>query len=230
MKTVLEAVNLSFGYERDRCCLRGISLQLHEGECLGIVGGNGAGKSTLIWCLLGLLRASGTVRLLGRAPDRQSLEEVGVVFQNPEDQLFMPSLVQDITLPLLNRGMPQEQAKELAMQALALINLQELAGRQALHLSLGERKRASIAAALAGAPHLLILDEPTAELDGRAVRQLTEILQRLPVARLVTSHNLDFLRSLAARVAVLNRGTIVAEGSTHDILSNRPLLLEAGLI
>jgi cobalt/nickel transport system ATP-binding protein len=180
--------------------------------------------------LLGLLKAKGVVRLLGEKLGRRSLARVGVVFQNPEDQLFMPTLLQDVTLPLMNRGVPAETAAARARTALRSLGLDHLASRPATRLSLGERKRASIAAALAGAPEILLLDEPTAELDGRSVRQLARVLAELPIARVITSHHLDFLRPLASRLLVLSQGTIVTDGPTGQILSNTDLLESAGLI
>ena len=222
MKPVLEVENLSFGFERERPVLRGVSFSVVEGECVGIVGANGAGKSTLLWCLLGLLKASGKVRLLSK--------RVGVVFQNPEDQLFMPSLLEDVALALVNRGVPAADARQTAVAALERVGLGHAATRPAAQLSLGERKRASIAAALAVSPELLLLDEPTAELDGRAVRQLAGVLGGLPVARLITSHHLEFLLGLASRILVLSEGRIVAEGPTPEILGDAALLEGAGLV
>jgi cobalt/nickel transport system ATP-binding protein len=230
MKTVLEVRELTFGYDSEQPCLCDISFSVGEGECVGIVGANGAGKSTLIWCLLGLLKAGGVVNVSGEKLSKRSLGRLGVVFQNPEDQLFMPSLMQDVTLPLLNRGATVEVAAEKAQAALRSMGLEKLGHRPATQLSLGERKRASIAAALAGSPDILFLDEPTAELDGRSVRQLTRVLTDLPVARVIASHHLGFLQSLATRLLVLAQGRIIAEGSAQQILSDEGLLELAGLI
>ena len=230
MKTVLEVQGLTFGYEAGQSCLNDVSFSVSERECVGIVGANGAGKSTLLWCLLGLLKAKGAVRLLGEKPSRRSLARVGVVFQNPEDQLFMPTLMQDVTLPLVNRGAAAEAAAARAQAALHALGLDHLAGRPATRLSLGEQKRASIAAALAGAAEILLLDEPTAELDGRSVRQLTRVLAELPIARVIASHHLNFLGRLASRLLVLAGGRIIAEGPTQQILSDTGLLESAGLI
>jgi cobalt/nickel transport system ATP-binding protein len=230
MKTVLEVRGLTFGYDSGQACLSDINFSVGEGECVGIVGANGAGKSTLIWCLLGLLKTQGVVNVLGENMSKRNLGRIGVVFQNPEDQLFMPTLMQDVTLPLMNRGATAEAAAEKAQVALRSMGLEKLGHRPATQLSLGERKRASIAAALAGSPEILFLDEPTAELDGRSVRQLTRVLTDLPIARVITSHHLDFLRSLASRLLVLWQGKIIADGSTQKILSNAGLLESAGLI
>jgi cobalt/nickel transport system ATP-binding protein len=230
MTPALEVANLTFAFEPERLILRGINFSIFENECVGIVGANGAGKSTLLWCLLGLLPAEGSVRFFGERISKRTLRRIGVVFQNPEDQLFMPNLMDDLTLPLLNRGASADVALARARAALASMGLLDSAHRPATHLSLGERKRASIAAALAGSPELLLLDEPTAELDGYSVRQLSRILEKLTVARVITSHHLAFLQGLATRTLVLAEGRIIAEGPTSQILADEALLEQARLI
>jgi len=230
MKPVLEVERLSFGYDRQRPVLSDISFSLVENESVGIVGGNGAGKSTLIWCVLGLLKAHGKIRLFGNERSTDMRPRVGVVFQNSEDMLFMPTLLDDLILPLVNQGWSKRQAIERALQVLDQLGIRSLAHRPASQFSLGERKRASIAAALVGSPELLVLDEPTAELDGRATRQLTSLLRSLPITRLITSHHLGFLRETSSRVLVLSAGTFITEGSSSEILSNQELRQRAGLI
>jgi cobalt/nickel transport system ATP-binding protein len=230
MKPILEVEGLTFAFDSGRPVLQGISFSVFEGECVGIVGANGAGKSTLLWCLLGLLEAQGSVRFFGEKLRKSTLARLGVVFQNPEDQLFMPRLIDDVSLPLLNRGMDERVSLEKALRALDQVSLSDAQGRPASHLSLGERKRAAIAAALAGSPDLLLLDEPTAELDGRAVRQLSHLLRDLGMARVIASHDLGFLRGLVHRVLILAGGSVVASGQTEEILSDEGLLERAGLI
>ena len=230
MKPVLEAEDLRFSFDSSRDVLRGVTFSVGERECLGLVGANGSGKSTLLWCLLGLYKAEGSVRLFGEPLARKNVHRVGFVFQNPEDQLFMPKLIEDLALPLINRGMPAEEASRRAQEALTVARLGEAGERPASQLSLGERKRAVIAAALVTSPELLIMDEPTAELDGRSVRRLAALLKDLPMARLVASHHLEFLRGLCSRVVVLAGGAIIAGGPAESILDNRALLEQAGLV
>ena len=158
MRPALEVEDLTFGFHPGQPVLRGVSFCVWEGECLGIIGANGAGKSTLLWCLLGLLREQGGVRIFGEKARKNHWGRIGFVFQNPEDQLFMPKLIEDITLPLVNRGVPAGVARERALAALETMGLREAALRPAGELSLGQRKRAAIAAALAPSPDLLILD------------------------------------------------------------------------
>jgi len=229
MSLVLEVEDLAFGFTGQGEVLHGISFRLGEGESLGVLGANGSGKSTLLWCILGLLKSRGRVRMFGEPRRRRSLARVGVVFQNPEDQLFMPRLVEDVALPLVNRGVSRNEASARAMRALEEAGLAHAAQRPASQLSLGERKRAAIAAALATSPELLILDEPTAELDGRSSRRLREELTRLRVARLIATHDLSLVRAVCGRVLILNNGRILAQGPAEEILGDSALLEGAGL-
>lgn len=226
MKPALEVQDLSFSYDSEEVLLQNIAFQVMEGECLGIVGGNGAGKSTLLWCLLGLLKAGGTIRLFGERLAKKSLMRVGMVFQNPEDQLFMPAILDDAALPLVNSGRPIIEARRVAQEKLDQLGLGRLALRPATKLSIGERKRASIAAVLSTSPDLILLDEPTAELDGRASNQLIDILAQLPIARIVTSHDINFVKTIASRVLVLCGGKAIADGPASEVLYD-PVLLQA---
>jgi cobalt/nickel transport system ATP-binding protein len=229
MTPALTVTDLRFAYDAG-AVLDGISFSIAAGESVGLAGANGSGKSTLLWCLAGLLRASGEVRIFGEPPDKTLLTKIGMVFQNPEDQLFMPTLVQDLALPLLNSGMDRETAHEKAAAFLREFGLENVSGRPAAQLSLGQRKRAAVAFALIRRPELLFLDEPAAELDGRAVRQLSEALGRLPVAKLIASHDLRFLLAVTTRTVLLGAGRILAEGATEELLSDESLLRRAELI
>jgi cobalt/nickel transport system ATP-binding protein len=198
-----------------------VNLIIERGAAVGVAGPNGSGKSTLLWCLLGLKKPSD-----GRVARRG---HVAAVFQNPEDQLFMPSLVEDLSLPLLNRGAAREEAELRAGHALAVAGLEQLAMRQASALSLGQRKRAAIAAALVQQPDVLVLDEPTGELDPRSTRQLVEVLNTLSCAKLIASHDLAFLRQTTRRLLILDEGGIAVEGETSEVLANQQALLRHGL-
>jgi cobalt/nickel transport system ATP-binding protein len=230
MSPVLEVEQLHFSFDSRGEVLRGITFTVAAGECVGIMGANGSGKSTLLWCVLGLYRAEGTVRLFGEPFSRKNRRRASFVFQNPEDQLFMPKLVEDVALPLLNRGTSAEEASMKAVSALEVAGLRQAADRPASQLSLGEKKRAAIAAALVTSPELLLLDEPTAELDGRSVRRLVALLRDLPVARVIASHDLGFLGELCSRLLVLSEGAVIAEGPAAAILKDSALLEQAGLI
>ncbi len=230
MKPVVEVRDLWFGFDRQAPVLRGISFCVEEGERVAVMGPNGAGKSTLLWRLLGLYKGPGEVKLFGEPVRPAVLARLGVVFQNPEDMLFMPSLEADLALPLINRGIGRAEASARAQEALRLVGLEQHARRSASSLSLGERKRAAIAAALVTQPELLILDEPTAELDGRAARLLADTVVRMGVTTLLTTHDLTFADRVARRVLILVGGVLVAEGAPAEVFSV-PSRLEAwGLI
>ena len=220
MNEAVRVEHLEFAYG-PRHVLRGVSFAIAQGESVGLAGPNGAGKSTLLWCLMGLLKpAAGQVGIRGR---------LGAVFQNPEDQLFMPSILLDVMLPLENRGLPRAEARERALSALAAVGLERIADRPAHELSLGEQKRAALATALALQPDVLLLDEPTSELDPRSCRLLAGHLNRLACARLISSHHLEFLAGTATRLLILDEGRVVADGPTRDLLADEDLLLRHGL-
>jgi cobalt/nickel transport system ATP-binding protein len=230
MTPILEVSDLSFGYTTDYQVFCSLNFTIRQAESVGLVGGNGAGKSTLLWCLLGLLKPrGGNIRLFGEKWNRRLLRRVGMVFQNPEDQLFMPTVSQDVQLSLFNQDVPArgiEHARQLLRQA----ELEQIAERPATQLSLGERKRAALVCALAHAPELLLMDEPTAELDGRARRRLIQALRESPVTRLIASHDLGFVESVTERVIILGEQGILAEGATGAILADEATLACAHLI
>lgn len=230
MSPLLEVRDLSFGYQPGKPLLRNISFGVEAGERAGLIGANGAGKSTLLWCLLGLHRHKGSVRLFGDMHGKQAWSRLGVVFQNPEDMLFMPRLADDISLPLVNRGLEPKMAAEAAQAILHSMGLEQHADEPASHLSLGQRKRAALASCLVTKPEFLVLDEPTAELDQRSVRRLADTLREMEVSCLITSHDIEFLRRTTGRLMVLHRGAIVADGETESILGDDGLLRSAELV
>ena len=229
MTPALMVSGLRYAYDSEPV-LDGVSFDVGPGESVALAGANGSGKSTLLWCLAGLLPASGAVRLFGEPRSQRQMERVGIVFQNPEDQLFMPNLFQDLILPLLNTGLGRATARTKAQACLEEFGLGKLGDRPATHLSLGQRKRAAMALALIRQPELLLMDEPTAELDGRAVRQLIETLQAIRIAKLIASHDLSFLRATTTRTLLLKSGRIVEDGPTAELLANEDLLRQTDLI
>ena len=229
MTHIVEAEGLTAHYG-GRTALRDVSFTVDEGESVAVLGANGAGKSTLFACLLGLHPHDGQVRLFGAKRSRKALADVGMVFQNPEDQLFLPSILEDVVLPLRNRGVSREQAERRGREALASTGMLVCAEIPAHRLSWGQRKRAAIASALAMGPRLLILDEPTSELDGRSVRELAGVLNALAVTKLMASHHLEFVRQTANRCLLLMEGQLAVHGDVRDMLANTELLRAAGLM
>ncbi len=230
MTPVLEIESVSFSFDGRTDVLSDISLRIDESEKVGLVGGNGAGKSTLLWCALGLLRGRGAVRFFGQQRNSESLRRVGVVFQNPEDQLFMPSLLDDLMLPLVSQGMLRQSAEEKANVVLEQVGLADLSDKPARQLSFGERKRAAIVAALVITPDLLILDEPTAELDGKSRRELASLLKSLPITMLIASHDLGFLEGLVNRIVALDAGKVAGTFPACAFFANVLLQRDIGLI
>ncbi len=230
MQVVIEVEKLTYRYPSGRLALKDVSFRVHAGERVGLAGANGAGKSTLISCLLGVVRFEGKVRVFGVAPGARIFGRIGVVFQNPEDSLFMPRLLDDLTLPLRNRGLVDDEAERRARAVLRQMGLEGYATEPATHLSLGLRKRAALAASLVLEPELLILDEPTAELDARARRELIEVVRALRGTLLVSSHDLEFLRHVVDRLLVLEQGRLVADGPVEEILQSSELLERCGLV
>jgi cobalt/nickel transport system ATP-binding protein len=228
LSAALEVVNLRVTRDGRRV-LDDVSFHLDENEGLCVLGRNGAGKSTLLWALAGLLRHEGTATWFGETR-RPAPGRIGFVFQNPEDQLFLPSLLDDLMLPLRNAGVKREEAETRAQEALEAVGLGELAEREAAQLSLGQRKRAAIALALVRRPEALLLDEPSAELDGSSVRRLAALLRALRQPRIVATHHLEFAREVASRAVVLDEGRVVAQGPMGEVLGDAALLERCGLV
>ncbi len=227
MIPAIEVTGLSFAFDPGHDVLTDLSFCIDPGERIAILGGNGAGKSTLVWCLAGILRPQGNVRIFGKKP-ASTKGRLGVVFQNPEDQLFMPSILEDLILPLINRGILEEEAANKARGLLDKVGLLDLANRPASKLSFGQRKRAAIAAALISNPEILLLDEPTAELDGRSVRELRALLASLRCTLVLVTHDLGFARDLTDRALLLFSGRLLADCSTKSIPDN--LLESTGIL
>ena len=225
--------DLRFTYHDGPEVLKGVSLRVAPGEAVGLLGPNGSGKSTLLRLLVGLLRGEGRIAAGGIELSRENLPElrrrVGLVFQDPDAQLFMPTLLDDVMFGPLNGGMARAEARRRAEAALARVDLAPLAGRSAHHLSGGERRRAALAAVLAMAPPLLLLDEPSSDLDPRGRRRLIELLAGLGETRLIATHDLDLVWDLCPRVVILEGGRIAADGPAETILRDGDLLRRHGL-
>lgn len=231
---LLELEGVSYRYPDGTEALQDVSLAVRSGRSLALLGPNGAGKSTLLLHLNGILRAArGAVRVDGRDVDDASVRDirrdVGLVFQDPDDQLFMTTLYEDVAFGPLNLGLSPEEADRRVHAALHDVGLADAASRPGHHLSFGQRKRAALATVLVMEPRVLVLDEPTANLDPRSRRHMVELLRSLGTTALVATHDMDVAWELCEDAAVLDGGTIVARGSREEILTDEMLLAEHGL-
>ncbi len=223
----------SYIYPDGTTALRDISLSVPAGQSMALIGHNGSGKTTLLMHLVGILMPGKGISVAGIPLNRKNLSEVrkhiGYVFQDSRDQLFMSTVIEDVAFGPLNEGLDRKRALERAEAALAAVGMSDEAHRQPYHLSGGEMRRVAIASVLAMSPEILVMDEPSTGLDPRAKRELGELIAGLDCTRIITSHDLDFVRSCTQRVALLNHGSIAAEGETAVILDDRELLLSNGL-
>lgn len=250
---LLRIRGLSYHYPDGRMALREVGLRLAAGERVALVGPNGAGKSTLLLHLNGLLPGPGYEHRHSHGPDltahrhdhgpsvwvaglpvvERHLPEVrrrvGLLFQDPDDQLFCPTVLEDVAFGPLNLGLPPDAAARAARDALARVGLAGFEDRTPHHLSFGERRRACLAGLLACGPDLLALDEPSANLDPRARRQLIRLLAGLATALLLATHDLEMVLELCPRTVVLDAGRVVADGASREILADEALLERHGL-
>lgn len=231
---LVELTGVGYRYPDGTEALQEVDLQVREGRSLALLGPNGAGKSTLLLHLNGVLRAhGGCVRIGGREVSDATIaeirQEVGLVFQDPDDQLFMTTVYEDVAFGLLNSGISPADSDPLVHRALHEVGLADAASRPGHHLSFGQRKRAALATVLVMRPRVLVLDEPTANLDPRSRAQMLALLASLETTALVATHDMDVAWELCADAAVLDGGRIVAAGEREEILTNEALLHEHGL-
>jgi len=253
----LQVRNLHYRYPDGREALRGVDLVIQTGETTALVGPNGAGKSTFLLHLNGILPGKdgrgqaihshgpkGSVASNRDAPNiwvdglelnaRQIPEirrKVGLVFQDPDDQLFSTTVLEDVAFGPLNLGMSRREAKQVALECLARVDLGgvDVAGRPPHHLSFGERKRVCLAGVLACNPSILVLDEPTANLDPRGRRRFIELIRGLPATKLIATHDLEMVLELCERTILLDAGRVIAHGPSRELLEDEALLEAHGL-
>jgi len=233
MISVLQVHDLHFSYHDGLAALRGVSFEMCEGEKVALVGPNGAGKSTLMLHLNGILSGHGEVTVGGSSLRRDNLpvirSMVGLVFQNPDDQLFSPTVFEDVAFGPLHMGLPMGEIESRVKSALEAVRMSSFRDRLSHHLSVGEKKRIAIATVLSMDPQILVLDEPSAGLDPRARRTLINLLRELPITMLVSTHDMRLVEELFPRTIVMDEGQIVADGKTKDILEDEALLTAHGL-
>lgn len=220
--------NVSCFYEKTRLVLNDISFTVSEGEAVGLIGANGAGKSTLMKCLLGLIPFQGKITAGETEVNEKNLKDIrkklGFVFQNSDNQMFMPTVIEDMIFGLINYGMSKQEAEAKADILLEKLNLTHLKNRHNHKLSGGEKRMAAIATVLAMEPQVLLMDEPTSTLDPYNRRLIINTVKSLPQTKIITSHDLDMILDTCSRVILLSDGRIAADGSADEILRNKELL------
>ena len=226
---VLEVAGLAYAYPDGHQALAGVNLHVHQGERVALLGPNGAGKTTLVLHLNGILVAgAGTVAVSGMPVEKQHLQEirrrVGIVFQDPDDQLFMGTVRADVGFGPANLGLKGAALEARVMTALDLVGMADFADRPPHHLSFGQRRRVAVATVLAMEPEILVLDEPSSNLDPASRRELADILRSLDVTVLMVTHDLPYALELCPRSVVLSDGHVVADGTTYDVLTDDALM------
>lgn len=229
MTPAIELVDVAFAYPDGHQVLYGVDLRVEQGERVALLGPNGAGKTTLVLHLNGILTAGrGTVAVAGRTVTKESLREVrsalGLVFQDPDDQLFMPTVRQDVAFGPINFGVPRADVGARVEKALAQVGMADYADAVPSHLSFGQRRRVAVATVLACEPAVLVLDEPSSNLDPAARRELADVLRSLDVTVLMVTHDLPYALELCPRAVVIDGGRIVADGDTATLLQDRALM------
>lgn len=217
---------LTFSYPDNPAVLRDISIEIQRGEKVGLIGPNGAGKTTLFFCICGVLKPeAGEIRLLGRRVRSGDFHpEIGMVFQNPDDQLFCPSVWDDVCFGPQSMGLPGTEVERRARESLELVGHLDLARRAPHHLSGGEKRMISIAGVLAMKPQFVVYDEPSANLDIRSRRRVIRLLESSPQTLLVSSHDLELVLEVCGRVILMDEGRVVADGDPRTIMGDSDLM------
>ena len=231
-KNSLVIEELAFAYPDGNQALYGVNLTIKQGERVALLGPNGAGKTTLILHLNGILTAGrGKVYVAGKlvdSKDKESLKlirsKVGMVFQDPDDQLFMPTVGQDVAFGPYNMGLRNEELNKVVEESLALVGMLEFKDRAPHHLSFGQRRRVAVATVLAMKPEILVLDEPSSNLDPASRRELADILRSLDITIIMVTHDLPYANELCERALILSGGVIASDGKTSELLRNADLL------
>ncbi|MER5321966.1 energy-coupling factor ABC transporter ATP-binding protein [Streptosporangium roseum] len=229
MTPSLEVRRLAYAYPDGTQALFGVDFAIGRGERVALLGPNGAGKTTLVMHLNGILTAGhGTVTVAGLPVEKGSLKEirrrVGLVFQDPDDQLFMPTVREDVAFGPANLGIGGEELQHRVKDALERVGMLEAIDRPPHHLSFGQRRRVAVATVLAMEPEILVLDEPSSNLDPASRRELAEILRGLDVTVLMVTHDLPYALELCDRALILSGGVIAADEPTRELLADAELL------
>lgn len=231
---MIQIENLSLTYPDRTTAVSGVSLHIGEGEHVALAGANGAGKTSLLLGLVGvLLPSGGSIVIDGIAVAKKNLPDirrrVGLVFQNPDDQLFMPTVYEDIAFGLRNSGLSEEENDKRVTEIAGQLGITALLGKSPSRLSGGEKRTVALAGVFVMQPSVLVADEPSSFLDPRARRSLIALLRSLQLTLVIATHDLDLAKSVCPRTVLLKNGIIASDGATEDILRNEELLFECGL-
>jgi cobalt/nickel transport system ATP-binding protein len=231
---IIEADNMKYSYPDGTPALNGVTLSISENERVALLGPNGAGKSTFIMHLNGILRAeTGIIKIDGLFPEKRNLKtirsRVGLVFQNPDDQLFLTTVFDDVAFGPMNQGLGRQDVIERVKSALETVDMLWAINKSAHHLSFGQKKRVAIATVLSMQSKILVMDEPTSNLDPSSRKRLESLLLKMDSAMLIATHNLDFVWRVCERSIILAKGVIVADGPTKLLLRDQALLEGNGL-
>jgi cobalt/nickel transport system ATP-binding protein len=233
-QALLQIDNLRVRYADGVDAIRGASFSINSGERVGLIGPNGAGKTTLMLAIMNAVQFGGRIVVdhieVSTKTERESRSRCGMIFQDAEDHLFMPTLLDDVAFGPLNQGCSPQQAERLAREAIEQVGLTGLEQRSAHHMSGGQKRAAALATVLAMQVHLLLLDEPGANLDNRSRRRLIEILDRRTEALLLATHDLPMVHRLCSRVILMDQGQIIADRPAGDLLGDTALLKAHGLV
>lgn len=225
--------NVTVEYPDGTKAINNLSLNVKSGEKLALIGANGAGKSTLMLAIEGILDSTGEIKIDDLVVDSKNIvkvrQQVGVLFQNPDDQLFMATIYDDIAFGPRNAGLDEESVKYRVEDRLKLLNIEHLKDKTALKLSGGEKRMAALATVLAMKPNVMLLDEPTAFLDPKARRNLINVLNSLPHTMLIATHDLTFAKEVCREAVVIKDGNFFAKGNCDEILYNQELMDEGGI-
>ena len=237
MNPAIEVAHLQYRYHDGTEALRGVSFRVARGECVGLLGPNGSGKSTVLLHLNGILpdklNGGGAVRIHGEPVTSANLHairrQVGLLFQDPDDQLFCPTVREDVAFGPQQLGLAETEVANRVQIALAQVGLADYGRRATHHLSHGEKRRVCLAGVLACEPSVLVLDEPTSDLDPRGRREFKALLRQIPATKLIATHDLELVVELCSRAIVLDRGLVVADGQSVELLNHEELMLAHGL-
>lgn len=230
----IEVDHFSFAYPSGMKAVTDVSFSVAPGDCVALLGPNGAGKSSLLFCLSAIFRGTGTIRICGNEIRKGAIDavrrQIGFVFQNPDDQLYMPTVIENVTLRLINDGLARDAAQQEGLRVLDRFRLAQQAERRVDDLSQGQRKAVALAAALITKPQILLLDEPSSGLDSRSRRTLVDLLELHEGVKIVATHDLELTAEIADRILLLDQGSLREDWTRDQLLANPSALDKYGLL